>query len=403
MATPVLTLDAVQQALGAIRNDVALTSCSHAKTLSKITGSTLYVKSEVEQFTASFKERGALNKLLQLNSEQRAKGVIAMSAGNHALALSYHAQRLGIPATLVMPRYTPTVKAEDTRRFGAQVLLHGQSLTEAAARAHELAEEQGLTFVHPYDDVDVMAGQGTIALEMLDQQPELEVLVVPIGGGGLISGMAVAAKALKPSIKLVGVETERFASMKQALAGEPITCGTATLAEGIAVKEPGALTLPVIRELVDEIQLVSEEHLERAMLMLLEIEKTVVEGAGAASLAAVLAHPKTYDHKRTAIVLTGGNVDLMPLTFIMHRGLVRSGRMVRLRVPVPDRPGELHKVTRCLDRTNVNIVEVYHQRAFSSLPLQTTQIEFVLLTHGREHLDRLLETLRDEGYEPEIL
>ncbi len=302
-----------------------------------------------------------------------------------------------------MPRSTPTVKAEDTRRFGAKVMLHGQSLSEAAVRARELEQEQGLAFVHPYDDLDVMRGQGTIAIEMLDQQKDLEVLVIPIGGGGLIAGMAVAAKAINPSIQIIGVEAERFASMKQALAGEPIVCGSATLAEGIAVKEPGALTLPIVRDLVDEIHLVTEEHLERAMLMLLEIEKTVVEGAGAAGLAAILAHPETYANKRTGIVLTGGNVDLMPLAFIMHRGLVRAGRMVRLRVSVPDRPGALHQVTRCLDRTNVNIVEVYHQRAFSGLPLQTTQIEFVLLTHGREHLEELLNALRQEGYEPEIL
>lgn len=400
---PVLTLAEIQHALTTIRADVVRTSCNYSSTLSQITGAKLYVKSEVEQFTASFKERGALYKLLSLGKDERAKGVVAMSAGNHALALSYHAQRLGIPATLVMPRHTPTVKAEDTRRFGARVMLHGDSLTEARAHAYDIANKEGLIFVHPYDDLDVIRGQGTVALELLEQQPDLDVMVVPIGGGGLISGMAVVAKALKPSIKVIGVETERFASMKQALAGEPIQCGRTTLAEGIAVKEPGELTLPLVRELVDDIQLVSEEHLERAMLMLLEIEKTVVEGAGAAALAAVLANPKTYANQRTSIVLTGGNVDLMPLTFIMHRGLVRAGRMVRLRVPVPDQPGELHRVTRCLDRTNVNIVEVYHQRAFSSLPLQTTQIEFVLLTHGREHLKELLSILREEGYEPEIL
>lgn len=403
MSKHAITPKEIQAAADALAEDIVRTSCSFSRTLSTITGVSIFIKSEIEQFTASFKERGALNKLRGLSAAAAKRGVVAMSAGNHALALAYHARRLHIPATLVMPLATPTVKAEDTRRFGATVVLKGQSLSDAAAHARELENELGLTFVHPYDDLDVIRGQGTIAIEMLDQQKDLEILVVPIGGGGLIAGMAIAAKSINPSIRIIGVEAERYASMKQALAGEPIVCGSSTLAEGIAVKEPGAFTLPIVRDLVDEIQLVTEEHLERAMLMLLEIEKTVVEGAGAAGLAAVLAHPATYANKRTGIVLTGGNVDLMPLAFIMHRGLVRAGRLVRLRVSVPDRPGALHQVTRCLDRTNVNIVEVYHQRAFSGLPLQTTQIEFVLLTHGRAHLDELLAVLLHEGYEPEIL
>lgn len=382
-----------------IRGRAVDTPCTFSPKLSELSGADVYLKFENLQFTGSFKERGALVKLLSLSDPQREQGVIAMSAGNHAQAVAYHAQQLGIRAVIVMPRFTPNVKVERTRSFGAEVILHGESLDEAGALTQQLLQEQALCLVHPYDDAHIIAGQGTIALEMLTEHPDLEVLIVPVGGGGLISGNAIAARGLKPDVSVVGVQTVRFPSMRQALAGEAIRCGTSTIAEGIAVKQPGRRTSAIVRELVDDIVLVEEDEIEEAIQLLLHLEKTVVEGAGAAGLAALLVHRKRFDGRKIGIILSGGNIDLIILSSIIQRSLVRSGRLVRLHVEVRDVPGGLSGVTRLLAETDANIIEVHHQRAFSSLSLQSADVEFVLLTRGLEHLQQIINTLDTGGYQ----
>jgi threonine dehydratase len=393
-----LTLQDVRAAAAALDGSLVDTPCLHARTLSDIAGARIFLKFENQQFTASFKERGALNKLLSLTPQQRARGVIAASAGNHAQGVAYHAKRLGIPAVIVMPRYTPGVKVVHTRGFGAEVLLHGEGFDEAKLRARELAHARGLTLVHPYDDELVMAGQGTIALDMLRVHPELDVLVVPIGGGGMIAGMAVAAKGLKPGIELVGAETQRFPSMYRALRGEPLVCGAGTIADGIAVKEPGSLALPIVRELVSEVLLVDEGDIEQAIVLLLEIEKTVVEGAGAAGLAAVLAHRARFAGRNVGVVLSGGNIDPLMLSELIERGMVRTGRLTRLTVELRDLPGALAKVTACLAEQNANIEEIYHQRAFTDLPAQTVEVDFVLETRDHEHVQQVIDALAAVGF-----
>ena len=393
-----ITLDDVRAAAAAIAGAVADTPCLLSNTLSEVTGARVFLKFENHQFTASFKERGALTKLLSLSPEQRARGVIAASAGNHAQGVAYHAKRLGIPAVIVMPRYTPAVKVEQTRAFGAEVVLEGALFDDAKAFAVELANRRGLTMVHPYDDEKVMAGQGTIALEMLAVYPELEVLIVPIGGGGLISGIAVAAKALKPGIQIVGVETERFPSMYCALRGVEAQFGSTTIADGIAVKEPGRLTLPVVREHVSEVLLVDEGDIEQAIVLLLEIEKTVVEGAGAAGLACLLRYRERFAGKKVGLVLCGGNIDPLMLSDIIERGMVRSGRLTRLQVELRDLPGSLAQVTACLAEANANIEEVHHQRAFTHLPVRTAEVDFVLETRGHEHVQQIIEVLARAGF-----
>jgi threonine dehydratase len=393
--SPGVTRDAVVAAATRIAGSVVRTPCLESRTLSELAGARIFVKFENLQFTASFKERGALNKLLQLSTEERGRGVVAMSAGNHAQAVAHHASRLGIRATIVMPRYTPNVKVEHTRRFGAEVVLHGDDLNAANDRANALAAERGLTFVHPYDDAAVIAGQGTAALEMLEDHPDLEALVVPVGGGGLASGCALAA----PGVALYGVETERFPSMKQALAGEPIVCGRDTIAEGIAVKRPGALTREILRTHARDMLLVSEIDLEEAVLALLEIEKTVAEGAGAAALAAVMRHRALFSGKRVGVVLSGGNIDMLVLASIIERGLARSRRLVRLRVQLPDRPGALADVTRILAESGANVIEISHERSFGRVPLKEAQVEFVLSTRGGEHLGEIRAALAAGGYE----
>ena len=379
-----------------IRGLVVRTPCLASRTLSEISGARVFVKFENLQFTASFKERGALNKLLQLTPDERARGVVAMSAGNHAKAVAHHASRLDIRSTIVMPRYTPNVKVEHTRRLGAQVVLHGDDLNAANDRATALAAERGFTFVHPYDDPAVIAGQGTVALEMLEEHPDLDALVIPVGGGGLASGCALAAPE---HVAVYGVETERFPSMKQALAGEEISCGRDTIAEGIAVKRPGALTREILRARAKEMLLVSEIDLEEAVLALLEIEKTVAEGAGAASLAAVMHHRAHFAGKRVGVILSGGNIDMLVLATVVERGLARSRRLVRLRVQLPDRPGALADVTRLLADTGANVIEIHHERAFGRVPLKEAQVEFVISTRGGEHLGEVSEALRGAGYE----
>jgi len=393
-----LNLQDIYDAADAMDGSVVSTPCARSQTLSEITGAEVILKFENHQFTASFKERGALVKLLALTPEQRLAGVMAMSAGNHAQAVAYHTQRLGIPSTIVMPRYTPNVKVERTQALGAEVFLHGISLDEAHDYALELAKEGGLHFIHPYDDERIMAGQGTIAIEMLEAFPDLEVLMVPVGGGGLIAGMAIAAKAIRPETAIVGVEASRFPSMLQTLEGVPVTCGTTTIAEGIAVKEPGRLTLPIVRKLVDEILIVQESEIEAAVLLLLEVEKTTVEGAGAVGLAALLGNRERFKGQSVGLVLSGGNIDLLALSSIIQRGLVRSGRLVRLRVGIPDVPGALADVSKLLGETNANIIEVRHQRAFTHLSLRLAEVEFVLQTLGRDHVSHILDALNRGKY-----
>jgi threonine dehydratase len=393
----------VRAAEEAIRGAVERTPCLHSRTLSQIAGCEVFLKFENLQFTASFKERGALAKLSTLSRDERAVGVIAMSAGNHAQGLAYHAQRLGIRAVVVMPRFASTTKVEHTRMFGAEVVLEGDTLEDAGRVAHALARERRLVFVHPYDDPHVIAGQGTIALEMLAAVPDLDALVVPVGGGGLISGMALAAHALRPGLEIFGVQAARFPSMKQALAGEPIACGDATIAGGIAVTQPGRLTLPIIREHVREILLVDETALESAILLLLEVEKTVAEGAGAAALAALLAHPAVFARKRVGVVLSGGNIDMLALAHVTLRGLVRSARLARVSVRMRDVPGALAEVSATIAKAGANVIEVRHERAFASAPSSEAEVEFVLETRGAEHLREIVAALNatdDPGAPP---
>jgi threonine dehydratase len=398
-----VTLERIRAAAEEIRGAIVETPCIRSRTLSEIAGCEIFLKFENLQFTASFKDRGSLVKLLSLSEAERRRGVVAMSAGNHALAVAHHARRLGVPATVVMPRFTPNVKVHNTRVFGARVLLHGDSLEEASEFALEIARSEQKSFVHPYDDEEIIRGQGTVALEMLEAEPDLEVLVVPVGGGGLSSGSALAARGIRPRIEVVGVQTARFPSMVQALEGTPIECGPFTIAEGIAVKRPGELTLPVIREHVNEILVVEELDLEEAVLLLLEIEKTVVEAAGAAGLAAVLAHRERFEGRRVGLIVSGGNIDLLILSSIIQRGLVRSHRLVRLRVRVRDVPGALADVTRSIGEANGNIVAVQHHRAFTSSPLRAADVEFVLETRGPEHVGEIVAALVGSGYEARAL
>ena len=393
-----VTIKNIQEAASAIRGSLVKTPCAYSQTLSNITGAEVFLKFENLQFTGSFKDRGALVRLLSLPKEERDKGVIAMSAGNHAQAVAYHARRLNIPATIIMPRLTPNVKVEHTRSFGAEVILYGEGLDEAGAFTKKLARERGLRIIHPYDDEKIIAGQGTIALEMLEAFPDLDLIIVPVGGGGLVSGIAIAAKGIKPSIDIIGVETARFPSMLQALKGEPIKCGISTIADGIAVKEPGKLTLDIVRELVDDILLLDEPDIEKAVLLLLEVEKTVVEGAGAIALAALLKYPDRFAGRKAGIVLSGGNIDLFSLSSIIQRGLAGSGRLIRLRVEARDVPGALADIAKLVGASKANIIEIHHQRAFTKLPLQSTEVEFVLNTKGLDHIKHIVDTFTNAGY-----
>ncbi len=398
-----LQLADIQQAAARVRGQVLETPCVESRTLSELTGAQVFLKFENLQFTASFKERGACNKLVQLTADERARGVIAMSAGNHAQGVAYHAQRLGIPATIVMPSFTPGVKVARTRGFGAQVILHGATLEAAYTHAKTLADEKNLVFVHPYNDAAIMAGQGTAALEMLAQQPELDALVVPVGGGGLIAGMATAAKAIKPDITVVGVQTRRFPAMVNLMQGTQLEQGVSTIAEGIAVGAPGALCVEAIRRNVDDFLLVDEGDIEQAIVLLLEIEKTLVEGAGAAALAALLRHPERLAGKKVGMVLSGGNIDPLLLAAIIERGMVRSGRLVRIVVSTRDVPGSLARITALVAECGANVDEVHHQRAFTLLAAQNVEIEMVLQTRGHEHVSELVERLRGAGLEVRLV
>ncbi len=396
-----LNLDHVRAAHDRIRDSIVATPTLHSQTLSKLTGANIYLKFENLQFTAAYKERGALNAILLLSEEQRGKGVIAASAGNHAQGLSYHGTRLGIPVTIVMPVPTPTVKVMQTESVGGKVVLFGETFDDAYEHARQLEAEQGLTFVHPFDDPNVAAGQGTVALEMLESIPSLDMLVVPIGGGGLLSGMGTAARALKPDIGLIGVQAELYPSMYALLNNLQMPCEGDTLAEGIAVKMPGAFTSKVIRELVDEIVLVNEAHLETAVSLLLQIEKTVVEGAGAAGLAAVMAHPEKFADKNVGVVLCGGNIDTRLLANVLLRDLARSGRLARLRLTLQDRPGALYKVMRLFNEHNVNIIEIYHQRIFTTLPAKGLITDIECEARDAKQLQGLVDGLNVAGYKVE--
>lgn len=387
----------VRDAAARIAGAVERTPFLPSRTLSRLAGCEVFLKFENLQFTASFKERGALNKLLSLTDAERRRGVIAMSAGNHAQAVAYHAARLGIPAVIVMPRGSPNTKIKNTRVHGAEVVLEGDSLHEAGAHARSRAKRDDLVFVHPYEDERVIAGQGTIGLEMLEAVPDLDALIVPVGGGGLLSGIAIAARSLKPSIRIYGVESKTYPSMHQRLAGQPVTVGGDTIAEGIAVKDVGDIAFGIIRREVEDVRVVEEEAIERAVVALIEIEKTVAEGAGAAALAALLEHPQTFAGKRVGLVVSGGNIDSRVLASVLMRGLVRDQRLVRLRVEVRDVSGSLAKVAALIAEAGGNVVEVQHQRIFGTASARATGIEFLIETRDREHTRALVGSLESAG------
>jgi threonine dehydratase len=399
--TVTVTLADIEAARRTIAGQVLHTPMLPAPRLSALTGASVLVKYENLQVTNSFKERGALNKLASLNAQQRARGVIAMSAGNHAQALAYHAARLGIPATIVMPVTTPFVKIEATQAHGAEVVLDGETLAEAQARAEAIVREFGLTLVHPYDDALVIAGQGTIALEMLAEAPDLEMLVIPIGGGGLIAGNAVAAHARAPAIEIIGAEAALYPSSWNALHGESRPCGGATLAEGIAVKNVGALTLPIVKELVSEIVLVDEVHVERAVNAYLTLQKTMAEGAGAAGLAAMLAKPERFRGRKVGLILCGGNIDPRILASVMVRELKRESRIVSFRLSIPDRPGVLGQIATRLGELGTNILEVEHRRLFLDVPAKGAKLDITVETRDRAHAEAVLRALAADGFAPQ--
>ncbi|HEX6114753.1 MAG TPA: threonine ammonia-lyase [Geminicoccaceae bacterium] len=393
----------IEAAARTLAGQVVRTPCLRSERLSELLGCDITLKFETFQHSSSFKDRGALVKLASLSDEERARGVIAMSAGNHAQGVAYHATRLGIPATIVMPKLTPFVKVEKTTQFGARVLLEGDSVDEAAEYAHRLAAERNLTFIHPYDDPLIIAGQGTIGLEMLSDAPELDALLVPIGGGGLISGVAIAAKALKPEVEILGVEAAACPSMYRRRAGLPEAPLRPTIAEGIAVKTPGQLTLPIVRQLVGDILLVEEDAIEDAILTLLEVEKTVVEGAGAIGLAALTAYRERFVGRRIGLVLCGGNIDLRLLSVVILRGLVHSKRVISIRVGMPDAPGNLARAAALIGEAGGNILEVAHQRAFSPLSAKSSEVNFIVETQNAAHATEVVTALRAAGFEVRIL
>lgn len=393
----------VRRAAALLGNNVVRTPTLHSRTLSAIAGCDVWLKFENLQYTASFKDRGAFVKLARLDAAARKQGVIAASAGNHAQGVAYHAERMGIPATIVMPAQTPFNKVRQTEAFGARIVLHGADLSESYDQAVEIGERENLTFVHPYDDPDIIAGQGTVAIEMLEDAPDLDTLVIPIGGGGLIGGMALIASETKPGIDVIGAEASLYPAMKQVLSGETVKAGGTTIAEGIAVKRPGGITREIVRDQVSEIMLVDESAIEDAVLLLLEIEKTVVEGAGAAGLAVVLQEPERFAGRNVGIVISGGNIDSRVLSAILMRGLVRQGRLVRLRIDINDQPGILGAVAQLIGDAGGNIVEVYHQRLFHDVPLKQAELDVVLETRDSAHVADILNVLRQAGHHATML
>jgi threonine dehydratase len=399
-ATTMLQLSHIQAALARIRADIRVSPCPHSETFSELTGSSIFLKLDNQQRTGAFKERGALNKLLTLTAEERARGVIAASAGNHAQGVAYHAGRHGVKARIFMPLPTPLTKVSSTRAYGAEVVLHGANYDEAYGKALEDAREHGLTLIHAFDDEAVIAGQGTLGLEILGQHPAIEAIVAPIGGGGLIGGIACAVKETNPSIEIFGVQPARIPSMKAAvLEGKPVTLDAAkTIADGIAVRRAGERTLPLVQKYVDDIVTVEEEEIANAILLLLEREKTLAEGAGAAALAAVLNRKLRLAGKRVAVLVCGGNIDVTLLARIIERGLVKDGRLVRLRVHLPDYPGALYRLTGILAEHRANIVETAYDRAYHGVNLGDTAIDITMETRGTDHIDELIVALEDAGY-----
>jgi threonine dehydratase len=401
----VITIADVERARARIRDSIYVSPCAHSETFSRLTGNKVFFKLENLQMTGSFKERGALNKILTLTDEERRRGVIAASAGNHAQGVAYHAGRQGIRATICMPTATPLVKVTRTREFGAEIVLHGASYDEAFEEAWRRREAEGLTFIHAFDDDAVMAGQGTIGLELIEQNPYLDAVVVPVGGGGMVSGIAVALKETNPRIQIIGVQTARLPSMKRALE-EHAPCvlpPAGTIADGIAVRKAGTRTLPVIEKYVDDIVLVDEEEIANAILLLLEREKTVAEGAGAVAVAALVQGKIALEGKKVALIIGGGNIDVNLLARIIERGLVKDGRLVRLRVRIPDHPGALHRLTGKIAGVRANILEVFHNRAFSRVDLGETAVDVTLETRGADHIDELMRVLDHDHYEHERL
>jgi threonine dehydratase len=395
-----LTFDDIKAAATRLHGHIERTPCRHSRTLSEITGAEVWVKFENLQFTAAFKERGALNKLALMTADERARGVIAASAGNHAQGLAYHAARMGVPVTIVMPKGTPMVKVEHTRGHGAEVVLEGENYDESADIAQRLREQRGLVFVHPFNDYDVMAGQGTIALEMLEEVPDLEILPVPIGGGGLVAGMAVAAKSINPDIRILGVEPAMYPSFTARMRGMNTNTGGQTIAEGIAVKQVGDLAYSVARPLVEDVLLVEEPYFERAISLYCTVEKTIAEGAGAASLAALLAFPEKFRGKKCGLVLCGGNIDTRLLTSVLTRELIRAQRLVSLRIIGDDRPGLLANVSALIGQMGANIIEVAHNRLSLDVPAKGAEFDIMIETRDAQHTQDIIDALRERGYPP---
>jgi threonine dehydratase len=398
-----LTYDSIKQAAERLRGHIERTPMRRSRTLSDITGANVWVKFENLQFTAAYKERGALNKLLQLTPEERKRGVIAASAGNHAQGLAYHGARLGIPVTIVMPRATPFVKVEQTRSHGAEVVIDGETYDDASALATTLSAERGLVFVHPFNDLDVMAGQGTIALEMFEDAPDLEILPVPIGGGGLISGVATAAKAINPNVRILGLEPAMYPSFTARMRGTNVNSGGQTIAEGIAVKQVGDLSYAVARPLIDEVLLVEEPEFERAIALYANVEKTIAEGAGAGSLAALLAYPEKFKGKNVGLILTGGNIDTRLLASVLTRELVRAQRIVSLRIIGDDRPGLLATVSQTIGAHGANIIEVAHNRLALDVPAKGAEFDIMIETRDARHTQEIIDALRAAGYPPKTV
>lgn len=404
MAPPLpVTIADIESAAATIGDTVVHTPTSPARTLSELAGAELWLKFENLQFTGSFKERGARNFLEHLPAADRARGVVTASAGNHAQGVAYHAHLLGIPATIVMPADTPFAKVTNTEHHGARVVLDGAGYADAFARAQDIARDNGATFVPAFDDPLIVAGQGTVGLELIEQVPDLETVVVPVGGGGLIAGVAVAVKARRPDVAVIGVQAEGYAGMLHALGRGPVVTGGATIAEGIAVPEPGAITTAIIRECVDDIVVVPEQRIEEAIGLGVEIEKTVLEGAGAAALAAVFEYPERFAGRRTAVVLSGGNIDARVLTSVLLRALARSGRLVRLRIEVTDRPGVLAAVARAIGAARGNIIDVAHHRDLPGVALKSAVLEVSLETRDRQHADQIVQSLAADGFHVEVL
>jgi threonine dehydratase len=396
---PPVTLADILAAADRIEGAVMRTPTLLSRTLSELTGATIYVKFENLQFTAAYKERGALNKLLLMDEAVRGRGVVAASAGNHAQAVAYHGRRLGVPVTIVMPTATPSIKVLQTESHGVEIILHGDTFDDAYTEARRLEAERGLTFVHPFDDPEIIAGQGTVALEMLEEAPEIDTLVIPIGGGGLISGIGTASKALRPDVELIGAQAELYPSMYCAIGGDELPSAGDTIAEGIAVKKPGMVTASIIRKVVDEILLVPERYIETAVSLYLQIEKTVAEGAGATGLGALLRYPERFRGRTVGLVLSGGNIDTRLLANVLLRDLARSGRMGRLRIQLQDQPGALFGVVKLFDRHRVNIIEISHQRVFTRLPAKDAFIEVECEARGAEQIRALVSDLQENGFD----